>query len=114
MILFSYNIIRNSTRLDKEDTNIDRILENFYNNDPDLKQAFFWYKKSADQGNTNAQFQLGNCYYEGHGTQRNQKEAIFWFKESSDRGHQESKKILELIDRNSLFSFEHFSLLKKN
>jgi TPR repeat protein len=36
----------------------------------ELVKAFDYYKKSADEGYLNAQFELGYCYFEGVGTEK--------------------------------------------
>jgi len=37
----------------------------------DFKEAIKWYKKSAEQGNVNAQYNLGNLYLRGQGATQN-------------------------------------------
>ncbi len=53
----------------------------------DFKQAVFWYRKSADQGNASAQNSLGYCYYKGHGVAKDFKQAVFWYRKSADQGN---------------------------
>jgi TPR repeat protein len=38
----------------------------------------FRYKKSAEQNNIEAQFNLGICYEYGQGIDRDLKESLFW------------------------------------
>jgi len=38
-----------------------------YEEQGDLKEAFQWYKKSAENGDSQAQCSLGTCYWQGHG-----------------------------------------------
>jgi S1-C subfamily serine protease len=45
----------------------------------DDQQAFYWYKKSAEQGNTRAQYKLGVAYALGQGIARDFQQAYFWF-----------------------------------
>jgi len=45
-----------------------------------------WYRKSADQGNAVAQFNLGFMYSQGKGVPVNHKEAVKWFRKSADQG----------------------------
>ena len=42
------------------------------------KQGFYWYKKSAEQGNDKAQYYIANCYALGIGVEYNMHEAIRW------------------------------------
>ena len=50
-----------------------------------------WYRKSADQGNAQAQYKLGNCYYFGHGVSENKQEAVKWYRQSADQGNAEAQ-----------------------
>jgi TPR repeat protein len=45
-----------------------------------------WFKKSADQGNSSAQYNLGNCYYYGDGVKISDKKAVKYYKLSADQG----------------------------
>lgn len=44
----------------------------------DHKQAFNWYKKSADQGYVGAQAALGGVYFNGRGVTKDFKQAAKW------------------------------------
>ena len=47
----------------------------------DERKAFEFHKiKLAEQGNINAKFQLGYCYYEGIGTEVNKSKAFELYK----------------------------------
>ena len=48
----------------------------------DYKQAMHWFKKSAEQGNAEAQYNLGVMYYTGKDTPKDYKQAMHWFKKS--------------------------------
>ena len=56
--------------------------EGYYQNGTewDFKQAVKWYRLSANQGNANAQYQLGRCYFIGEGVEQDVREAIKWFR----------------------------------
>lgn len=45
------------------------------------------YKKAAEQGDAEAQYNLGRCYYDGDGVTQNYKMAIQWFKKAAEQGH---------------------------
>jgi TPR repeat protein len=51
--------------------NITTIL--VYDKDPDIEQAVYWYKKSAEQGNPLGQGKLGECYLYGKGVEKDEK-----------------------------------------
>ncbi|OUS36860.1 hypothetical protein A9R00_11340 [Oleispira antarctica] len=55
--------------------------------DKNYKIAFKWFKKAADLGDSDAQFNLGVIYTSGKGVQQDYKEALYWYKKSADQGH---------------------------
>lgn len=50
------------------------------------REAAKWFKKSAKQGNIDAQTSLGTCYRDGYGVEQNYKEAAMWYRKAADRG----------------------------
>jgi TPR repeat protein len=50
------------------------------------KEAFFWYEKSASQGNSGAQFNLGVLYENGVGTPIDFAKANEWYRKASEQG----------------------------
>lgn len=61
----------------------DYYRDNDENKNP--KKAFYWYKKSAEQGNFLAQFSLAEMLASGNGVKRNRAEAVIWFRKSADQ-----------------------------
>lgn len=53
----------------------------------DFKLAAEWYRKAADQGNTNAQNNLGALYDEGNGVPQDFKLAAQWYRKAADQGN---------------------------
>jgi len=51
-----------------------------------FKQAIIWFTKAAQQGNANAQSQLGICYYLGFGVEKDFKQAIPWLTKAAQQG----------------------------
>ena len=51
-----------------------------------VKEAY-WYKKSADQGYTLAQFHLGLHYFNGMGVGRDVDKALYWYKKAAKKNH---------------------------
>ncbi len=49
------------------------------------KKAFYWYKKSAEQGFAKAQRKLSNCYLLGMGTPKDTKEAVKWMQKAVEQ-----------------------------
>ena len=50
-------------------------------------KAAEWYRKSADRGNVNAQFNLGGMYYKGEGVTQDYTKALKWFSKAAEQGH---------------------------
>jgi TPR repeat protein len=53
----------------------------------DSTKALKWYSKSAEQGNTDAQYGLGLCYWKGDGITKNQESAVKWWRKAADNGN---------------------------
>ncbi len=47
------------------------------------KHAFYWYQRSAKQGNLFAQYKVWEAYFFGDGTEANDKEAKKWLTRAS-------------------------------
>ena len=56
-----------------------------------LKEEFEELKKNAEQGDADAQYNLGNAYLNGNGVEKDLEEAAKWFKKAADRGHKEAR-----------------------
>jgi uncharacterized protein len=46
-----------------------------------------WYRKAADQGSANAQFNLGKMYDDGDGVLQDYAEALKWYRKAADQGN---------------------------
>ena len=64
--------------------------------DEDMKQAFYWYKKSAEQGNADAQYELADCYDNGTGCAEDKYQAFYWYKKSAEQGHADAQFCLAI------------------
>ncbi len=63
-----------------------RVGKNAFNLVRDGKEAFRWYRLSAEQGNATAQFNLGVRYLTGEGVLQDDKEAVKWYRLSAEQG----------------------------
>jgi hypothetical protein len=54
--------------------------------DQDYATAFHWYSKAAQQGNSMAQANLGNCFFHGKGISIDFDKAYFWLKKAAMQG----------------------------
>ena len=52
----------------------------------DYTQAAFWFRKSAEQGNSQAQSNLGVMYYSGQGVPEDYTQASSWFRKATEQG----------------------------
>ena len=63
----------------------------------DYTQAFYWYKKSAEQGNSKAQYNLGMCYRNGEGVEPDYSMAIYWLRKAADNGNEDARNALNYL-----------------
>ena len=52
----------------------------------DYQQAAYWYRKSADQGYSSAQLNLGYLYSKGLGVSQDQQQAVYWYRKAAEQG----------------------------
>ena len=52
-----------------------------------LVESVKWYRKAADRGYTEAQFDLGDCYWKGEGVTQDYTEAAKWYRKAADQGY---------------------------
>ena len=64
--------------------------------DADGKQAFYWYQKSAKQGDAQAQYNLGMLYEYGHGTAVDEEQVLYWYQKSAEQGFEQAQLDLGL------------------
>jgi TPR repeat protein len=53
----------------------------------DYTKAVEWYLKSAEQGDSVAQCNLGDCYYNGEGVNQDYTKAVEWYFKSAEQGN---------------------------
>lgn len=53
-------------------------------------EAFKWFAKSAEQGNVEAMFYLGECYRNGKGVDEDYKKAFEWFAKAAEQDYEEA------------------------
>jgi TPR repeat protein len=61
-----------------------------------LDEAAFRWRKAAEQGNAQAQFNLGNMYESGQGVSRDHTEAANWYRKAAQQGHSRAQLFLGL------------------
>jgi hypothetical protein len=60
----------------------------------DDAQSVSWYRKAAEQGLAEAQFNLGMSYSKAIGILQNHKEAASWFRKAADQGFAQGQRML--------------------
>ena len=53
---------------------------------PDEVKALVWFRRAAEQGDANAQYNLGVAYETGRGVTQDAAEAVRWFRTAAERG----------------------------
>lgn len=66
----------------------------------DYEKAFYWWKKAAEQGNPEAQVQLGLCYSGGIGVEKSKSKAIYWLRKACENFNDEACEFLNKINKN--------------
>jgi TPR repeat protein len=53
----------------------------------DDQQALYWYRKTAEQGDADAQLSLGLMCAKGQGTPQDFQQAVFWYRKAAEQGN---------------------------
>jgi hypothetical protein len=61
----------------------------------DEAEAVRWYRKSAEQGYPQAQYDLGWMYYYGHGVPQDRVQANGLFQQAATHGNEDAKRALD-------------------
>lgn len=79
----------------------------------DRTKAFYWYKKSAEQGNPSAQYALCCCYQSGIGTPKNMEESYKWCLRAAEQGRTGAmyRAAQMAYSKDPSLSFRYFSIL---
>lgn len=59
--------------------------------------AFEEFTKAAEQGDADAQYNLGVMYEHGHGVDQSDLKAGEWYQRAADNGHPEAPTALQLL-----------------
>ena len=61
------------------------------------EEAVAWCRKSAEQGDPQAEFNMGLMYYKGEGVLQNYETATVWFKKAAQQGHSQAQETLNFV-----------------
>ena len=75
---------------------------NEYYDNKIYKEAVKWYRIAADQGNANAQYNLGLMYYNGYGLTKDYVEAVKWYRKAADQGNAKAQHNLGYMYYNGI------------
>jgi TPR repeat protein len=64
----------------------------------DYQQAMNWYRKAADQGYADGQYQVGSFYEYGLGVGKDNDQAKVWYQKAADQGNEDAKAALRQLD----------------
>ena len=77
-----------------------RLGSLYYNGDVverNLEKAKYWFEKSAEQGDSDAQVSLGSMYLYGEGVEQDLEKARYWIEKSVEQGNSNAQCILGLL-----------------
>lgn len=55
---------------------------------PNKQEAFAWYMRGAEKGNSKSQYMVGECYNNGWGVEIDQTKAQEWYEKASCQGYE--------------------------
>ena len=67
----------------------------------DEAEAVRWYRKAAEQGDGDAQNNLGKMYYEGRGVVQNYLKAHMWWNIAASKGDEDARKKHGIASQNT-------------
>lgn len=63
----------------------------------DYAEALTWYRRAAEQGHADAQYEIGHLYHNGHGVSQSYAEAAQWYRRAAEQGHAKAQFLLGLM-----------------
>lgn len=57
-----------------------------------------WFRKAAEQGFDDGQYELGLAYEEGRGVQQDKAEALKWLQKAAEQGHSGAQLRLKRLE----------------
>ena len=61
------------------------VVYTYHKENADYKKALDYYKKAALQGYSEAQYNVGWCYFNGYGVEADQEEAMCWIRKAAEQ-----------------------------
>jgi hypothetical protein len=63
----------------------------------DYVKAAQWYREAAENGDPNAQYNLGTMHYHGRGVSQDSAEAARWFRKAAEQGDADALSVLDYL-----------------
>ncbi|MDH3279562.1 MAG: hypothetical protein OEQ39_23220 [Gammaproteobacteria bacterium] len=60
----------------------------------DQAKAVEWFRRAAERGHADAQYELGQMFYYGYGIEQDGEEAARWFRQAAEQGHSQAARRL--------------------
>ena len=60
------------------------------------EEAFEWYRRAAEQGHPEAQYELARCYDFGSGVEEDEAETFNWYRKAAEQGHDLARNALSI------------------
>jgi len=60
-----------------------------------LENAVYCYTKAAEQGEAIAQYNLGRCYTNGGGVEKDLQKAVYWYTKAAEQGYEDAQSKLD-------------------
>jgi TPR repeat protein len=70
------------------------VADESYFKQKDYEQALYYYQQAAEQGVSQAQYQLASMYKEGLGVKQENRQAAQWYKLAAEQGHKQAQASL--------------------
>lgn len=80
------------------DADAQLVLAKIYESQNNLDRETEWYRKSALNGNAEAQFQLGLLYIDGELVDGDHETGMFWMDQAAQQGHFQAKVVQESME----------------
>lgn len=61
------------------------------------EEAAAWYRKAAEQGDADAQYNLGNLYAQGQGVAQDDAQAVAWYRKAANQGYAKAQSNLGVM-----------------
>jgi len=68
-------------------TDLGRMYKKGLGVERDHEIAVYWYRKAAEQGHANGQYNLGWMYTNSLGVEQYHEQAMFWYEKAAEQGH---------------------------